>query len=995
MQTFPRNIFKLAAVLMLVAALVAASQPASIAQAASCSPTVFKDLWAKTGTATLYGSTSVTIWGYAALDTDPAIIPGPVLDVTAGDCVQVTLHNVNIPGNTSLLFQGQSLVPDRTGVAAGGSTSYVFSASSPGTFLYEAGLTPNSQHQVAMGLYGALIVRPTTPGQAYDSPSTAYDKESVLVLGEFDTALSGNPPAFDMRNYKPRYFLINGKAYPGTASLPVVAGQRVLLRYVNAGLQAHAMSTLGVSQTILAQDGVPYALSHKVVAETIATGQTLDTLVNVPASTADGTRYAVYDANMLLRNNTGTGITNSGFGGMLTFLSVTGLPTGADTLGPLLSSLALSPNPSTGAVSVNLSFTANDTTTGNSNVTSAEYWVDGNATHTPIPVGSPAPAVNLSATIPAGLTRGTHVVSVRAQDAAGNWSTTGNINLVVDNLGPTTRGLSLSPNPSDGSVSVTLTFTADDSANGNSNITAAEYFIDPAGTPVDGTGTPVPVASPAPVKIVNAVIASGLGVGLHVIAVHSQDALGNWGALATINLVVDNTGPTTSSVSAAPNPNNGTIAFNTSVQAVRVTASFDDTSSGGANLAAAEGFIDTLGATGTGFVLVATDGAFNSPAESGFADVPLAVIISLSDGNHTVYVRARDAVGNWGSAATTTLVIDKTAPTFTGISLSPNPTAGAATVTLTLLGATDPVVGGASTGVAGGEYWFGTTNPAPGSGTAFSGLSATINVGSLSAGSYTVRARIHDAVGNWSTGAAGIQQATLIVTHPLYFSTAGNSNPPGVGGTADDADIYFYSGSAFSRSIDVTTLGLPGGANVDGFDRVDATHFYLSFNGNVAVPGVGTVADEDIVYYNAGIWSLYFDGSANGIGATDLDAISIVGAGGPGNVYFSTDNTLVPPGAGGTGDDADIYRWNGGSSYTRVIDASALGWSVANVDGLVWIDSTHIYLSYSVDTTVPVIGAVQDEDVVYFNGGVWSVYFDGTSLGLTSANLDIDAFDLP
>ncbi|MCW2761542.1 MAG: Multicopper oxidase type 3, partial [Marmoricola sp.] len=40
-------------------------------------------------------------------------------------------------------------------------------------------------------------------------------------------------------------------------------------------------------------------------------------------------------------------------------------------------------------------------------------------------------------------------------------------------------------------------------------------------------------------------------------------------------------------------------------------------------------------------------------------------------------------------------------------------------------------------------------------------------------------------------------------------------------------------------------------------------------------------------------------------------------------------------------------------------------------------------------------GAVQDEDVAYNNAGTWSVYFDGTSKGLTPANLDLDAFDVP
>ena len=168
----------------------------------------------------------------------------------------------------------------------------------------------------------------------------------------------------------------------------------------------------------------------------------------------------------------------------------------------------------------------------------------------------------------------------------------------------------------------------------------------------------------------------------------------------------------------------------------------------------------------------------------------------------------------------------------------------------------------------------------------------------------------------------------------------------------------------------------------------------MSFTDNVTIVRPGpdlTVADEDVVYYSAGTWSLFFDGSARAVGNTDLDAISIVA----GTLYFSTSNTTVPSGAGGSGDDADIYRWNGNSTFTRMIDASAVGWSTANVDGFVWVDATHAYLSYSADTSVPIVGGVQDEDVVYNNGGAWSVYFDGTGKALTSADLDTDAFDIP
>jgi hypothetical protein len=337
------------------------------------------------------------------------------------------------------------------------------------------------------------------------------------------------------------------------SSFAVAPDDIVLLRYVNAGLQAHSLSTLGLSQTIIAQDGSPYTFSHKVVAETIATGQTLDTLVTIPASAADGTKFAVYEANMLLRNNSGSS-TFSGVGGMLTFLTVgTPPPPGPDITGPLLSSLSLSPNPSDGLTTVALSFTANDTTTGNSNVVGAEYWIDTGAPTT-ILAAPAATVVTFNATIPASLGAGTHVVSVRAQDALGNWSTTATINLVVDNVGPTSSSLSLSPNPSSGLVDVTLSFIASDAASGNSNIAAAEYWVD-AGAPVA-----IPVGTPAPVKTLSAVISSGLSVGSHIVSVHSQDALGNWGATATITLVVDQTGPSTNGVSAAPNPNNGARA---------------------------------------------------------------------------------------------------------------------------------------------------------------------------------------------------------------------------------------------------------------------------------------------------------------------------------------------------------------------------------------------------------------------------------------------------
>ncbi len=784
MQIITRSSLKLALALMLVMAMFGLSRQTTSAYAA-CSPTVTFDLYARTGSVSLSAANpNVTIWGYSLTSGGAASLPGPVLDVSQGACVGVTLHNVDIPQATALVFQGQSLVPDTTGASAGGTRSYSFVASNPGTFLYEAGLTDNAPRQVAMGMYGALIVRPTgftassVPNQAY-GPATQYQKETVLVLSEFDTVLASNPTGFDMRNFKARYSLINGKAYPDTVPFTVVAGNTVLLRYVNAGVQAHAMSTLGLNQTIIAQDGFPYALSHKMVAETIATGQTLDTLVTIPAGAAGGTTYAVYDANMILKNNSGTGTTNSGTGGMLTFLTIGGgggLP-GPDTLGPLASGVAASPNPTNGSVNVTLSASISDSTTGNHNVDAAEYFFDtvgANGSGLAMSGAFGTPTLSVSATLTtaslASLSSGSHTLYVHGRDdtSTHNWGPVTSVSFNLDKTGPTTSNATLSPNPSNGSAGVTLSFTANDNASGNSNVTAAEYWIDAAGSPANGTGTAISVSSPAPVKSLSIGLVPPFTAGTHTVLVHSQDALGNWGARVTVNLMVDNAGPTTTGISASPAANNGSNALNTSVQAVRVSASFSDPLSSGvnSNVTGAEGFIDTVGANGSGLAFIASDGTFNNTSEFGYADIPLAVINALTNGNHTIYVHARDAVGNWGATATLTYLIDRTAPTFTSITLSPTTVIQTIPTTLTVNGASDPLVGGLASGVSGGEYWFGTTNPAPGAGTQFSGSSVSIPTASLAPGNYTVRARIRDLAGNWSTN---FSSASLTVSPNTIF----------------------------------------------------------------------------------------------------------------------------------------------------------------------------------------------------------------------------------
>ena len=967
MKTYISNSLKLAIALLMVAAMFggvlgasAASLPASSctssAGVATCS------LYATTGTATLYGSTAVNIWGFSATNAaGSASLPGPTLIVNQGDTVTINLTNIDIPEGVSMNFQGQNIAPDlSSGVSAGGSKSYTFTASHPGTFLYEAGLAPGKQHQTAMGMYGALIVKPAD-GTAYGTAGSSFNEETLLVLSEIDPVLnsSATPWTFEMRNYAPKYFLINGKAYASsfTGDIGITAGNTVLLRYVNAGMQAHAMSTLGIAQKVIATDG--YALSHPhfMIGETIATGQTLDTLVAIPAGTADGTKFAVYDANAMLRNANA-----SGLGGMLTFLTVGAITPPPTDNGPVVSNLALSPNPTNGSVIVTVSATITDSGTTATNISAAEFYIDSTA-------GSPtamngtfnaSPTTNVSGTISiatlAGLTSGNHTIYVRGKDSASPnnlWGPFLSITLNLDKTGPTTSGLSLTPNPSSGAVSVALAATGNDTASGNSNVTAAEYWVDGG---VHTAMTASGIASPT--RNFTATIPAGLSMGMHVVSVRSQDAFGNWGAVATINLqVADVVGPATSNTVANPNPNNGSMPFNTSIQAVRVTADFSDASSGGSNLAGAEGFVNSVAGNttpplessyGTGFVFIANDGTFNSVAESGYSDIPLAVVGTLTAGSHNICIHAKDSAGNWGPMnCTLNLSIDKTPPTVVSITrVTATPTNASSVQWLVTFSES-------VTGVSASN--FGLTETLSGSTTITSvtGTGATRTVtATTGSGNGTIRLNLTSAtnIKDLATNAmtsAGLPFAgetyTLDRTSPSVSSvTRVNSNPTNLASVQFTVTFSEAVNGGTTSNFSLTTTGVTG-----------ASITSVSGSGSTRTVTVNTGSGSGSIRLNV----------ANGTGITDLVGNTLNGSfpvsGGTSGTY-TIDKTAPTV--------SSINRAN-----TNPTTASSVSFTVTFSESMTGVSTSNFALTttgtYSVAPTITSISGTGSTRTVTINTG--------------------------
>jgi FtsP/CotA-like multicopper oxidase with cupredoxin domain len=802
---------------LLLAALLApggAAAAGPISASSACSTvgtTVTCDIEAKTGTVTPAGAPApITIWGFAPTG-QPASLPGPTIIATTGDSVTVNLTN-QLTVTTSILFDGQAMVPDLNGVTAGNSKTYTFTAGTPGTYLYEAGLIPGSQYQVAMGLYGALIVRPSASAtQANENANSAFADEELVVLGEIDPKLNNavtSPASFDLRDYSPKYFLINGEVYTGaTAPITTTGGNTLLLRYLNAGIQHHSMGVLGLRQLVVNDDGNELLNPRLMVAESLAPGQSQDAIVVIPGpASSSPANYLVYDTAMGL-NNTST----PGIGGMIRMISAAGTGAAVDT-GPVTSAVTLAGSTLTAHITDNRS-----TDAVGSVVNAAEYYIDtlsGAATAFTISPGDP---VDVTATVSASLTSGGHVIYVRGRDDAGNWGPVASTSFTIDAGGPATTGATVSPNSTNRTVNVALSATADDRISGGSNIAAAEYFFDIAGA--DGLGTAMTVSNVnANVASVNATIAFGslpAGSGPHAVLIHSQDSTGAWGAYTPVPLMIDTTGPTTTAASATPS--DGVTGLNSTNPSIRVSGSFLDATP--SFVKTAEVFVGATGANGSGIPMAPTDGVFNSASEQGYADIPLNTIRLTPNSSH-LYVHGKDSAGNWSSTFFEVLLsIDTTGPTTSALVLDPT-TADAQAVTVSG-SATDSATGNHN--IAAAEFFVDSTDPT-GTGTPMtvtsaaptSAITGTIQGGTvagLAIGTHTISVHSKDANGNWG--------ARVNVTLTIDRTVPDTTPPTFTGITLNPSTIYAGT-PTINLTVDGPNDGLTGSV-VGGESWIGAT----------------------------------------------------------------------------------------------------------------------------------------------------------------------------
>ena len=332
--------------LALVVAMTLCLAPGAFAAVPGITGPIFK-LTAQTAFLNQPDGSSVYSWGYgcngAPTGFAPAKItnatcgtmqvPGPTLIVTEGQTVTVNLSN-GLPtaaGNTSILFPGFQVTTSCSATtpvgqqglltceaSPGGSATYSFVASSPGTHPYYSGT--QGDLQIEMGLYGAVIVLPAsvpancTSGlasanlavkaawgetdfrlsqAAYDHPKSCYDREYLFQWAEMDSNIhrqalaqvsdpvriaacaagAGSPGCslnVPTEPYHPAYFLINGRSMPDDMDPNYAAeyphqpyngnphthpGELMLIRTIGQGRWQHPFHEHANHVRILARDG--------------------------------------------------------------------------------------------------------------------------------------------------------------------------------------------------------------------------------------------------------------------------------------------------------------------------------------------------------------------------------------------------------------------------------------------------------------------------------------------------------------------------------------------------------------------------------------------------------------------------------------------------------------------------------------------------------------------------------------------------------------------
>lgn len=194
-------------------------------------------------------------------------------------------------------------------------------------------------------------------------------------------------------------------------------------------------------------------------------------------------------------------------------------------------------------------------------------------------------------------------------------------------------------------------------------------------------------------------------------------------------------------------------------------------------------------------------------------------------------------------------------------------------------------------------------------------------------------------------GVGGVTNSGAFPT--FYFSAPETGVVAGNGYADEDIMMYASGTNSWSKVFDGSTNGLPDIADIDALTLIvnsGYVSYLMSFDTPVAVAGLGTVDDSDVVRFDtwSNVWSMYLTGAAIGLttDAEDIDGLTF--SNGPSLVVSTRGNYKVKNFTGGnfsgTNKDLILLVDPAAGTWTKWLQGSQIGMqSTNNINGVAFV----------------------------------------------------------
>jgi FtsP/CotA-like multicopper oxidase with cupredoxin domain len=189
----------------------------------------------------------VNMWGFNGSS------PGPTIEAVEGDRIRIFVTN-KLPEPTAVHWHGILLPSGMDGVSGltqpaipvGKTFVYEFTLLRSGSHFYHTHL--DEQFQLALGMYGCLVVHPKDPRQL------KVDRDFMFMLASYDVEPGTmTPKASTMTEFN--MWTWNNRVFPGIDPLVARTGDRVRIRIGNLTMTNHPIHMHGPHFEVTGTDG--------------------------------------------------------------------------------------------------------------------------------------------------------------------------------------------------------------------------------------------------------------------------------------------------------------------------------------------------------------------------------------------------------------------------------------------------------------------------------------------------------------------------------------------------------------------------------------------------------------------------------------------------------------------------------------------------------------------------------------------------------------------